>query len=78
MEAKEIARKKLGNTLRDLRTRKGISQYAIYRDGWCGGKMTSKVIESGDTNYTIDTLTAYLNALGVELNIVEKAGEGVE
>lgn len=62
-----MTKAKLGKKIETLRKAKGISTYKLRQLGVHPN--TSLSIEKGKTNYTIDTLIAYLDIIGVEIEI---------
>ena len=59
---------KLGAQLRKLREDKAVTQYRLIKNAGLT-YLQVKAIENGASSYTVDSLLAYINALGVELKI---------
>ena len=68
------AMQKIGDLLKMERGKAGISQGEIAIRTGLSQPMVS-YIESGDSNFTIDTLERYVDALGVKLNLIAKDAE---
>jgi transcriptional regulator with XRE-family HTH domain len=68
-----VSKKTIGADLKELRETDNISKYRVGKDG---DMVFSQIdnIESGAKNYTIDTLLAYVNALGLKITF-EKNGD---
>jgi hypothetical protein len=63
-------KQKLGKEIKVLREKRGISTYHIQQKG-LHASLTG-AIEGAKKSYTIDSLFKYLEAVGLELNVVEK------
>jgi transcriptional regulator with XRE-family HTH domain len=61
----------LGARLRSIREEKNMTKYRIAKDADLSD-YTVYYIENGSTNYTIDALVNYLDAIDYNLNITEK------
>lgn len=59
--------KKLGENLKKIRTRKGVTQIEIAKKLAVNRSFVSN-IENGKTNPTLSTITNLANALGVPVN----------
>jgi transcriptional regulator with XRE-family HTH domain len=70
----EAYRQVLGQGLKELRTSKGISTYAIRQKTNLSGE-TIKQIEEGSANYTIDSFFQYIQAIDVYIFFSDKAGK---
>ncbi len=68
------AMQKIGTLLKMERGKAGISQGEIAIRTGLSQPMVS-YIESGESNFTIDTLERYVDALGVKLNLIAKDAE---
>lgn len=58
----EVARAKIGKFLKEERMKKNISAYKIVKDAGIAPPQIS-AIEDGSSNYTINALIAYLEAI---------------
>lgn len=67
-------REVLGKGLREMRTAKGISTYAVRTKSALSGT-TIKQIETGSAAYTIDSLLKYLQAIDVYVFFADKEGK---
>ena len=66
-----MTKKQLGDKIKTLRTERGVSTYKLRKEGIHAH--TPNSIEQGATNYTIDVLIDYLDACGLELEVVVKS-----
>ena len=74
---KKSYREVLGERLKAFRTSRGLTAYAIARDG--GISITQlRHIEEAETNYTIETFLGYISGSGLYMYFAEKehTGEG--
>lgn len=63
-----MTRKQIGAHIAKHRTAKGISKYSIVqKTGLTFPQLAA--IEAGNKNYTVDSLTAYLDALGIKMHL---------
>ena len=65
-----MTKQKLGTKIQTLRKERGVSTYKLRNEGIHAH--TPNSIEKGKTNYTIDVLIEYLDACGLELEVVKK------
>jgi transcriptional regulator with XRE-family HTH domain len=65
-----MSKEKLGKEIKALRKKRGISTYEIEQKGIHNA--LPGTIEGGKKGYTIDSLFKYLEAVGLELKVVEK------
>jgi transcriptional regulator with XRE-family HTH domain len=65
-----MTKEKLGKQIKALREKKGFSTYEIQKAG-LHASLTG-AIEGAKKSYTIDSLIKYLEAIGLELKVVEK------
>ena len=65
-----MTKKQLGDKIKTLRKERGVSTYKLRKEGIHAH--TPHSIENGATNYTIDVLIDYLDACGLELEVVVK------
>lgn len=70
----EAAREVIGQFLKETRTEKGISAYRICKDAGLASQQVT-AIESGSTNYTVDALFAYLEAVDLYVFFAPKSGK---
>ncbi|MDR1182356.1 MAG: helix-turn-helix domain-containing protein [Bacteroidales bacterium] len=63
-------KKEVGNKIRKLRIKNGISTYLLRQEGWCSNTITN--IEKAKSNYTIDNILKLCDRIGAEINIQEK------
>lgn len=68
---KRSYRMSLGKTLKDIRKEKGLSAYKVSKN--CGISIAQvKVIEDGETNYTIDTFFGYIAGVDMQISFNNK------
>jgi transcriptional regulator with XRE-family HTH domain len=65
-----MSKEQLGKEIKALREQRGISTYVLEQKGIHNA--LPGTIEGGKKGYTIDSLFKYLEAVGLELNVVEK------
>jgi micrococcal nuclease len=70
----EQTMKQIGKSLKFERLKTGRSQDEIAKTAGLT-QTTVSHIESGDTNYSIETLESYVDALGLKLNLISKDSE---
>ena len=63
-----MTRQEIGKKITIYREKKGISKYSVVNKTKLTFAQLSQ-IEAGSKNYTIDSLTIYLGAIGMELSI---------
>lgn len=73
-ELNKAYREVLGQGLKQMRTDKGLSTYAVRNASGLNGEMI-KNIEDGSSAYTIDSLMNYCRAIDVYMLFGDKAGK---
>lgn len=69
--SKQSYREVLGKRLRTFRLNRGLTAYAVARDGEITiGQVNA--VEEGVKNYTIDTFLGYLNGSGLYMSLQKK------
>ena len=63
-----MTRKKIGETIAKYRTANKISKYSIVKKTGLTFPQLS-AIEAGSKNYTVDSLTEYIGALGLKMSL---------
>ena len=70
---KEDYREVLGARLKEFRESRGLSMYAVAKKGNIRIDQVG-IVESGDTNYTIDVFTGYIIGCDLYMYFAEKDG----
>jgi transcriptional regulator with XRE-family HTH domain len=68
-----MSKEKLGKEIKALRKKQCVSTYEIEKKGLHSSLPAT--IEKGQKGYTIDTLIAYLEVIGLEIKIIIKGAE---
>jgi transcriptional regulator with XRE-family HTH domain len=63
-----MTRKEIGAKIKAHREEKGISRYSVVQKTKLTFPQLAQV-ENGDKNYTIDTLTIYIDAIGLNMSL---------
>lgn len=72
MDNKKFYRQAIGEKLREFRESRGLTMYRIAKTGDMEHTQVQSV-ESGDTNYTIDTFFSYLRGCYLYVYFAEKS-----
>ena len=63
-----MTRQEIGAKIKEFRTEKGISKYSVVKKTGLTFQQLG-TIEAGSKNYTIDSLSLYLGALGMKMEL---------